>query len=483
MSQQLCIGGEWRNGTAGKTRPVINPATEQRIGEVSAASVEDVDAAVASATRVLADWRSKPMAARGEVIAKSASLLRERIEDIAVRFTLEQGKPRAESVGELRRAAETLEWIANAATVEFDRAYPASGLKRYATPEPIGVIAALTPWNYPAVLIARKVGYALVAGCPVILKAAEEVPSVAVALVEVFLEAGVPRGALSLLFGDPAQISSRLLKNPAIRKLSFTGSTAVGKSLARQAAGQLTQCTLELGGHAPVIVFDDVDIAPTVNDIVSFKFECAGQSCNAPSRLYVHRNIRAEFVDQLTAAVSDIRVGDGLSDDSTMGPLQHHRRLEAVQALVDNALDCGARRISEPVSVPAAGYFMAPTLLADVPDRAPIAVEEPFGPVLPVWTFDSEQEVIALANRSDYGLAAFCFGENVERVRRVAAQLDVGYLVINGLAGIPYDAPTGGVRDSGYGVEGGLEGIADFMHFKLVTEFAATRNGGTEDAN
>jgi succinate-semialdehyde dehydrogenase/glutarate-semialdehyde dehydrogenase len=255
-----------------------------------------------------------------------------------------------------------------------------------------------------------------------------------------------------------------------------------GKSLARQAANQLTQCTLELGGHAPVIVFDDVHIASTVAEIVTFKFECAGQSCNAPSRLYVHKNIYDKFLDRLRTAIDDIRVGDGLNDNSTMGPLQHRRRLEGVRALLDDAITHGANQIPAATAVPSPGFFVAPTLLTDVPDTALIGFEEPFGPILPVWPFESEEQVVELANRVDYGLAAFCFSKDVARARRIAARLEVGYLAINGLTGIPYDAPTGGVRDSGYGIEGGLEGIADFMRFKFVTEFNPTQYSGSEDA-
>ena len=480
---QLCIAGTWCAGSLHTTVPVINPATEAAIAEVCAASVDDVDAAVAAAQLALSNWSKQSMRQRGKVIGFAASALRERIDDIAVDFTREQGKPLNESVGELKRAVETLEWIAGVASQPFSRDYTTPDQRRYAKAQPVGVVAALTPWNYPAVLIARKVGYALLAGCTVVLKAAEEVPSVAVAFVQAFLDAGVPAGGLSLLFGNPAQISDRLLHNNVVRKLSFTGSTAVGKLLARKAANQLTQCTLELGGHAPVIVFDDVDVAETVRAIVDFKFECAGQSCNAPSRVYVHQHIYTEFLERMKAAIDNICVGDGLDSGFTMGPLQHRQRLEGVRALLDNALALGATQLVSASNIPATGFFFPPTLLLDVPDTALICTEEPFGPLLPIWSFTSEQEVIEKANASDYGLAAFCFSGDKDRARRIADELQVGYLAINGLTGIPYDAPTGGIRDSGYGIEGGLEGVADFMHFKLVTEFDHLCDQGTADAS
>ncbi len=478
---KLCIAGLWRGDASRSTLPVINPSTEAVVGEIFVAGVDDIDEAVAAAESALAVWGQLSIGQRGEIIGVAASILRERIGAIALDFTCEQGKPLSESVSELERAAETLEWIANVASQQFDRDYASLERPRYATAEPVGVVAALTPWNYPAVLIARKVGYALLAGCPVVLKAAEEVPSVAVALVQVFLDAGLPDGVLSLLFGHPAQISTRLLQHAGVRKLSFTGSTAVGKSLAGLAASQLTQCTLELGGHAPVIVFDDVDVAETVQAIVDFKFECAGQSCNAPSRLYVHERIYDEFLACMKSAIDHICVGDGLGSHSTMGPLQHRRRLEGVKALVEDAVSQGATQITSASSVPETGFFFPPTLLTDMPDTALICSEEPFGPVLPIYPFVSESDVVKRANASQYGLAAFCFSRDITRARRVADGLQVGYLAINGLTGIPYDAPTGGVRDSGYGVEGGVEGIADFMHFKLVTEFDCSR--GEENAN
>lgn len=471
---QLLINGSWRPGKSGRRRDVIDPATRQRCGSVAIADASDIDEAITSSTNAARAWRDAGREFRAKVISAAASHLHDAIPDVARAFTEQQGKPLSESTGELQRSVETLEWIATAAREDLTHDYPSTLGRRYTLPEPLGTVAAFVPWNYPAVLAARKVGYALAAGCPVILKSAEEVPATAVAIAEAFRATDAPTGLVNVLFGDPPTISKHLIASGRIRKISFTGSTAVGKELAALAARELVPCTLELGGHTPVVVLDDADVEATVRALIEFKFECAGQSCNAPSRIFIHESIYAQFVAALTARMSDIRLGSGLDPTTTMGPLQHARRLEAVRSLVENAAAGGATVIADDSRrVPKEGFFFAPTLLTNVAASAAIRSEEPFGPILIADSFRTTAEAIERANQSRYGLAAYCFSGQIERAIELARELNVGYAGINGFTGIPFDAPTGGIRDSGYGVEGGLAGIEDFTHAKLITEFRA----------
>lgn len=475
---QLLIDGRWRPGKSGRRRNVIDPATRKRCGSVPIADSSDIEAALDSSENAGRAWRAVDRELRSKVIAAAARNLHDAIPEVARAFTEQQGKPLAEATAELQRSVQTLEWIATAALENLSHDYPSNVGRRYTLPAPLGTVAAFVPWNYPAVLAARKIGYALAAGCSVILKSAEEVPATAVAIAEAFRKTDAPAGLVNLLFGEPPHISSHLIGSGRIRKVSFTGSTAVGKEIAALAARTLVPCTLELGGHTPVVVLEDVDVDATVRALVEFKFECAGQSCNAPSRIFVHESIFSKFVGALASGVSALRLGHGLQPDTTMGPLQHERRLQAVRSLVENAVAGGAAVVGNGGRAhfgpaPADGFFFTPTLLTNVAASARIRTEEPFGPVLIADSFRTTDEAIERANESRYGLAAYCFSGAPERALDVARGLEVGYVGINGFAGIPFDAPTGGVRDSGYGIEGGLRGIEDFTHGKLITEFRA----------
>lgn len=472
---QLLIDGRWRPGRSGHWRQVIDPATRRRCGSIPLADSADVDKAIESSVRAGREWRAVGRELRSKVIAAAARHLHDAIPEVARAFTLQQGKPLHEATAELHRAVQTLEWIARAALLDLSRDYPSAlGSRRYTLPEPLGPVAAFVPWNYPAVLAARKIGYALAAGCPVILKSAEEVPATAVAIAEALRATDAPVGLVNVLFGDPASISHHLISSGHIRKVSFTGSTAVGKEIAAVAAGSLVPCTLELGGHTPVLVLEDADIESTVRALVGFKFECAGQSCNAPSRVLIHESIFARFIEALAAGMRELRLGSGLDSGTTMGPLQHARRLDAVRSLVADAVASGANVVvGNSAHVPADGFFFAPTLLTNVAASAQVRSEEPFGPIIVADPFRTAAEAIERANESRFGLAGYCFSAQPERALALARGLNVGYVGVNGFTGIPFDAPTGGILDSGYGIEGGLPGIEDFTHGKLITEFFA----------
>jgi succinate-semialdehyde dehydrogenase/glutarate-semialdehyde dehydrogenase len=467
---RLLIGGEWVAGEAGQ-RDVIDPVTERPMGAVALASVAQIDAAVAAAAAAAESWRALPPLERGAILVRAASLLKQRIDKIARLLTREQGKTLAESRGELIRSVETLLWNGEEAP-RIESAIVAGrtpGSTRRRLPVPVGVVAAFAAWNFPAVLATRKLGAALAAGCPVILKAAEEAPYTAAAIVECLIDAGLPKGVVNLVFGDPPQVAKRLLESPLVRKVTFTGSTRVGKELAALAAPHLKRCTFELGGHAPVILCADGDVDAAVTATIPFKFTSAGQSCIAPSRFYLHRSRYTEFVDKFAGAAKALKVGDGFLPETKMGPLANVRRLATMErysadAQAQNAsLVCGGTRVAE------TGWFWAPTVLADVPDAAEVMNEEPFGPIAPMAAFDDLDEAIARANRLPYGFAAYGFTANLRTAERLSQRLVAGNIGINQMCPSLPDMPIGGIGDSGYGYEGGRAGIEEFLHFKLVS--------------
>ncbi|MBC1241046.1 NAD-dependent succinate-semialdehyde dehydrogenase [Nostoc sp. 2RC] len=472
MNQEfgLLIDGKWRNGSDNRFGELINPATEQVIGRVAYASQTDVDLALAAAKKSFFTWRDTPVSTRVQILNRAATLLYERIDAAAVLLTCEQGKPLTESRQELIRAAETIAWNAEQAErILESRSFPERDYRRFIVPEPIGVVAAFTPWNYPAVVSARKIAPALAAGCTIILKAAEETPSSAVAIATALIDAGLPPGVINLVFGDPPVISQHLLASPIIRKLSFTGSTAVGKQLAKLAADHLVRCTLELGGHAPVIVFADADVDAAAGAIAAYKFKGCGQSCNAPSRIYVHESLYQPFLKRFAELVQKIRVGDGMDENTDMGPMANSRRIAAMERLVADAVAKGGRIVTGGKRLGKPGYFFLPTILTEVPKDAAIMNEEPFGPVIPIVTFADFDEAIHQANSNPYGLAAYVFTSSPIVAEAAAKALEVGSVGINQLSGVPPNAPVGGVKDSGYGYEGGIEGLEAFLNLKLLS--------------
>ncbi len=464
---QLFIDGRWCNGSGSRFADVTGPATGTTVGRVALASSADVERAIRAAQSSFSAWRGTGANDRAVVLRRAASILAERAEGTARALTIEQGKTLRESRAEVERAVATLAWHANEASRICAPRSTADG-STVVRPEPLGVVGAFTPWNYPAVIVARKLGAALTAGCTVVLKAAEETPAVATMIVAALDEAGLPAGVVNLVFGDPAAISTQLLDSPDVRAFSFTGSTAVGKQLASRAGHTLKRCVLELGGHAPVIVFEDADVDAAVNAIAAYKFECAGQSCNAPSRMYVHESQYARFVDALVDAARALVTGDGLDDATDMGPLANERRLLAMERLVADARTHGARVRTGGVRLERSGWFFPPTVLTDVGERAALLTEEPFGPLAPVWPFASFDEAVTRANATPYGLAAYVFTRNADTAEAAARALDVGSVGINELRGVPPDVGISGVKDSGHGYEGGQPGVEAFLNLKAV---------------
>jgi succinate-semialdehyde dehydrogenase/glutarate-semialdehyde dehydrogenase len=404
------------------------------------------------------------------VLLKAAVLLRERIELIAPLSTLEVGQPIGDARNYLLRGAEIIDWDANEGRRVYGRIIPSEpGLRQMVVHEPVGVVAALTPWNAPIFTPCRKIASALAAGCSLILKAAEEAPAATMALVQCFIDAGVPPGVLNLVYGDPAMISRYLIEAPAVRLISFTGSVPVGKYLAQLAAQQMKPTIMELGGHAPVIVCADADVQGAAEKIAAAKYRNAGQACIAPSRFYVHESVYASFVERFVAAAEKIKVGPGFEAGVGMGPLANIRRLAAVESLVDDALKRGARAASGGKRLPGPGFFFPPTVLVDVPGDARILSEEPFGPVVTIAPFRELDDAIAQANALPYGLAGYAFTRSAATADKIATELECGAIAINHLTVSTHGIPFGGVKESGIGREGGTEGVAGYTISKTVT--------------
>ena len=463
---RLFVNGKWRAGGDGVELALINPSNAKEFGKVAAASITDLDEALRSASTSRIAWSNTAAPERGALLIKAAQILRENIEPAAIALSMEQGKTLAEARGEYARAVETLEWNGEHAEELCARIY--MGEKRMIVPEAIGVVAAFTPWNYPAVLNARKLAAPLAAGCPVILKGAEETPSAAVFIVEALEKAGIPRGVVNLVFGNPPMISEHLLGSPIVRALTFTGSTVVGKQLAKIAANNLQRCVLELGGHSPVVVFEDSDISKTVSAITTYKFECAGQSCNAPSRILVARSIYKIFLEKLIDSSNQIKIGEPDDPATEMGPMANARRVEAMERLTKDAtlrgakIEAGGKRLDRP------GFYWPPTILSNVHPDSAVLREEPFGPILTITPFDTAQEAIDEANATEYGLASYFFSDSPETQKLMINNLSAGAVSMNYLKGVSADAPNGGINQSGYGLEGGVEGFRTFQNLKLV---------------
>jgi succinate-semialdehyde dehydrogenase / glutarate-semialdehyde dehydrogenase len=456
---RLLVGGEWRTG--GGTREVIDPSTGEPAGTVALATAADLDDALAAAQDAFPAWAATPGHDRGAVLKRAAALLAERAEDVAAGLTHEGGKLPAEAAAEVGRAIETLQWNGEEAGRIEGRIIQGrvAGAVRLSQPEPVGVVAAFTAWNFPAVLAARKLGAALAAGCTVILKAAEETPRTAAEVVRALHDAGAP---VSLVFGDPPQVSEHVIQAPAVRAVTFTGSTAVGRIVAGRAAQGPKRCVLELGGHAPVIVARDADVDLAVRATLPAKFGSAGQSCVAPSRFYVHEDRYDEFATAFTAAAEQTQVG----------PVITATRLDAMQRLTADAVARGARVLTGGDRTSQAGYFFAPTVLADVPDDAQIATEEPFGPIAALAPFTDLDDVLARANGTAYAFAAYVFTDSTSTRDRLIAGLRASNIGVNQMAPSMPDAPLGGLQDSGYGYEGGRDGIHAFQHFRLISQTA-----------
>ena len=465
----LHLGGEWVTG-ARDERPVLDPATGQTLGNLPLASDADLDHAIACAELGFRQWRSTAPAARAATLSKAARLLKERTEALATAATLEQGKPMAESRAEANYVASLVEFYAGEAMRIYGRVLTRpAGARSLVLKEPVGPSVAFCPWNFPILGPARKIAPALAAGCSIVLKPAEETPASAIGVAKCFLDAGLPPCALSLMFGAPERVSTRLLASPAIRKLSFTGSVSVGKHMLRVAADTLKKTTMELGGHAPVLIFEDCDVEAIAARLASAKFRNAGQVCVSPTRFYVQESVYDRFFEAFLAKTETVRLGSGIDEMTTMGPVANSRRIDAMEILVADARNAGARvAVGGERDESARGLFYRPTVLAHVPIAARAMNEEPFGPMALINSFRTVEEAVEQANRLPYGLAAFAFTENCRRQLFLQENIECGLLGINTLALSAVDAPFGGVKESGHGSEDGPEGLAAFLVTKMV---------------
>ena len=468
----LYIDGAWKAAASGKTLVVLNPATAEPIGTVAHADKSDLDRALEAADKGFRTWRKVSAFERSKVMRKAANLLRERVDAIAPLLTLEQGKPLGDSKGETLAGADVIDWFAEEARRAYGRVIPAraEGVYQLVVKEPVGPVAAFTPWNFPINQVVRKLSCALAAGCSIIVKAPEETPASPAELIRCFADAGVPAGVINLVYGIPAEISEYLIPHPIIRKMSFTGSTAIGKQLAAIAGAHMKRVTMELGGHAPSIVFDDADVDLAAKLLSVNKLRNAGQVCVSPTRLLVQEKIYSEFVGKFTDGVKAAKIGDGMQTGTQMGPMANERRITAMETFIGDAVQKGATLKTGGNRIGNKGNFFEPTVLTDVPMDARIMNEEPFGPVAVIAPFKSFDDVVEEANRLPYGLAAYAYTRSAKTAQAIAASVETGMISINhhGLA-LP-EVPFGGVKDSGYGSEGGSEAIEAYLNTKFVTQ-------------
>jgi succinate-semialdehyde dehydrogenase/glutarate-semialdehyde dehydrogenase len=471
----MYIDGEWGPSSSGETTEVTNPATDEVIGTIPSANRADLDRALHAAEKGFQVWRHTSAFERSKLMRRAGELLRERADAIARLMTLEQGKPVAQARAETLAAADIIDWFAEESRRTYGRIVPARvpGAYQLVIKEPVGPVAAFTPWNFPINQIVRKLSAALAAGCSIIVKAPQETPASPAELIRAFADAGVPAGVVNLVFGAPAEISQYLIPHPLIQKISFTGSTEVGKQLAALAGSHMKRATMELGGHGPALVFNDADLDAAVSNLVSGKFRNAGQVCVAPTRFIVQKRVFSEFTERFVEAAKKIRVGNGLDAGTEMGPLINRRRLLAMEELTADAvakgavLKTGGRRIGN------TGCYFEPTVLVDVPLQVRAMNEEPFGPMALINSYDTEEDMFAEANRLPYGLAAYAYTRSAKTTHELSARIASGMISINhnGLS-LP-EVPFGGIKDSGYGSEGGSEGIEPYLNVKFVTQLDA----------
>ncbi len=468
---QLFIDGTWRAASDGRAIPVFDPATAGRIGTVAHASRDDLDAALAAAERGFQIWRRTSAYDRAKLMRKAAEILRARAEDVATLMVRENGKPLAQARLETLAGADIIDWFAGEAQRAYGQVVPsrAPDVLQITLKLPVGPVAAFTPWNFPINQVVRKLSAALAAGCSIIVKAPEETPASPAELIRAFADAGLPSGVANLVFGVPAEISEYLIPHPVIRKISFTGSTPVGKHLAALAGQHMKRATMELGGHAPVIITADADLDLAASTIIPNKFRNAGQVCVAPTRFLVADPLADAFAARFVAVAEALRVGNGMDPTTEMGPLANERRIPALEALVADAVDHGARLLTGGRRLGNEGWFFAPTVLADVPTSARIMNEEPFGPVAIVNRFTALDAAIAEANRLPFALAAFAFTRDSATATRLGAEIEAGMLSINHLGLALPEIPFGGMKDSGHGTEGGSEALDAYLETRLVT--------------
>lgn len=467
----LHIAGHWRSARCGKSMPVFDPATEELIGNCAYASITDLDEALAAAQAGFEVWSRMSVFDRAKIMREAANLLRQRSASIARRMTLEQGKPLAEAELEARAGADIIDWFADEGRRAYGRIVPArfQAVRQMVLKEPVGPVAAFTPWNFPINQVVRKVSAALAAGCSIIVKGPDETPASPADLIRCFVDAGIPAGVINLVYGSPPEIASYLISHPVIKKITFTGSTSVGKQLAALAGTHMKRATMELGGHAPVMILKDADVSRAALVMAGSKFRNAGQACISPTRFLIEEPVYDDFVTKFVEHAKGLKVGNGLQPDTTMGPLANGRRIAALEGFVHDAVQKGAELLSGGKPIGNKGYFFEPTVLSRVPEDASAMNEEPFGPLALLVPMKSIDDMIKEANRLEYGLASYAFTRSATSAAMLSDRVAAGMLSINhyGLA-LP-EVPFGGINDSGYGTEGGADALEGYLNTKFVS--------------
>ena len=466
------IDGKWQQSSGGETYEVINPATEEIIGKVSKANSEDIQKVLMSAQKGLQIWKNTSPWERAKILRKISELIRIKVDVLSKWMTLEVGKPLAEGTGEVGGAADIFEWNSE----ETKRIYGETNQSRFPNTrihvyyQPVGVVAALIPWNFPVILASRKISTALAAGCAVIVKPDVITPGTVMELVDICKEAGVPPGVVNLLSGDPAKVSSELIKSDIVKKISITGSTRVGKLILKQAADKVQRVTMELSGHSPFIVFDDVDLNKVTDLAIAAKFRNNGQVCISPNRFYIHENKKDEFAKLMVDKTKKLKIGNGMDSDTTLGPLTTKQRLDGVEKLVEITKKEGAKVLlggKKPANFNK-GYYFEPTIFDDVKDNFTIMREEAFGPLVPILTFKDFDEVIYRANNNDLGLCSYIFTTDLKKANRASELMESGCVAVNTAAVAFAEAPFGGIKQTGYGREGGSMAIKDYLNIKYT---------------
>jgi succinate-semialdehyde dehydrogenase / glutarate-semialdehyde dehydrogenase len=468
----LYIDGAFIEAEGRKTEPVVNPANGEVLGQLPHASREDLDRALAAAQRAFQSWKKTSPLERSAVLRKVGQLARERAEEIGRNITLDQGKPLAEAVGEVNVCAEHAEWHAEECRRIYGRVIPPRrhDVRQFVLREPVGVCAAFTPWNFPFNQAIRKMVAALGSGCTLILKGPETAPSAVVALARLFHDAGLPPGCLNLVWGVPGEISEYLIKSPIVRKVSFTGSIAVGKQLAAMTGAHMKRGTWELGGHSPAIVFDDADVEQAATMLAKLKIRNAGQVCVSPSRFYVQSKIYDRFAERFTATIGSTKLGSGLEKTTQMGPLAHARRIDAMEAFMEDARAHGGEVVLGGARLKTNGFFFPPTVITGLPDNARLMTDEPFGPIAPLARFEDPEDVMRRANSLPYGLSSYVFTESLKTATFAANTLEAGMVNINHFGSALAETPFGGIKESGIGSEGGTETFDGYLVTKFVTQ-------------
>src|ERR1700723_713306 len=469
---ELFIDGKGHGADGRKGEDVINPATENPLALLPHASQADLDQALAAATKGFAVWRATSAYDRCKILHKAADLMRGRFDAISKIMVLEQGKTYPEARAKVITSADIIDWYAEEGRRAYGRIVPGrtKGVRQIVVQEPVGVVASFTPWYFPALTPARKIGGALGAGCSLIIKASEETPGACVEMVRCFADAGLPAGVLNLVFGVPAKISEHLIAKDEVRKISFTGSIPVGKHLAALAAKGMKRATMELGGHSPVVVFADADPEKSADTIAGFKYRNSGQVCISPTRFYVQEQVYDRFLARFTEYAKGLKLGDGLEKGVTMGPLANARRIDAMESFVRDAKDRGGKIATGGERHGNQGYFFAPTGITAGPDDSKIMTQEPFGPLAPVVRFKTMDEVVERANSLPYGLAAYAFTGSAHTANLIGDALQSGMVGVNSIAVSTPETPFGGIKESGYGSEGGLEGLQAYLNTKFISQ-------------